>query len=76
MRTPLDIDEVNGPIYVSTGICRPSSGGRVAGRGIGRLGEAPDYVPALARTPRSLFGLILPVKVGFSAVAAAFASYQ
>jgi len=63
MATALDIDDISGPTYVSTGHLPPAE------RVDTLLAEAyerfktndeekvADYIPALARTPRGLFGL-------------------
>jgi glutaminase len=63
MHTPLDIDEVAGSAYVSTGHLPPAE--RVDTLLVEAYerfktddeGKVADYIPALARTPRNLFGL-------------------
>jgi glutaminase len=63
MHTPLDIDEVTGPAYVSTGHLPPAERvDALLAEAYERFktddeGKVADYIPALARTPRDLFGL-------------------
>ena len=63
MHTPLDIDEVTGLAYVSTGHLPPAERvDTLLAEAYERFksvdeGNVADYIPALARTPRSLFGL-------------------
>ena len=63
MQTPLDIDEVIGPPYVSTGHLPPAERvDTLLAEACERFkinddGKVADYIPALARTPRNLFGL-------------------
>jgi glutaminase len=63
MHTPLDIDEVPGPAYVSTGHLPPAERvDALLAEAYERFktddeGKVADYIPALARTPRDLFGL-------------------
>src|SRR5271167_2305698 len=63
MRTPLDVDEVTGPAYVSTGHLPPAERvDTLLAEAYERFktideGKVADYIPALARTPRNLFGL-------------------
>jgi glutaminase len=63
MHTPLDIDEVTGPAYISTGHLPPAERvDTLLAEAYGRFktddeGKVADYIPALARTPRNLFGL-------------------
>ncbi|HEY1432459.1 MAG TPA: glutaminase A [Stellaceae bacterium] len=63
MHTPLDIDEGTGPAYISTGHLPPAERvDTLLAEAYGRFktddeGKVADYIPALARTPRNLFGL-------------------
>jgi glutaminase len=63
MPTRLDIDEVTGPAYVSTGHLPPAERvDTLLAEAYERFktddeGKIADYIPALARTPRDLFGL-------------------
>jgi glutaminase len=63
MQTPLDIDEETGPAYVSTGHLPPMERvDTLLAEAYERFktvdeGKVADYIPALARTPRNLFGL-------------------
>jgi glutaminase len=63
MHTPLDIDEVTGPAFVSTGHLPPAERvDTLLAEAYKRCksvdeGKVADYIPALARTPRDLFGL-------------------
>lgn len=63
MHIPLDIDEVTGPAYVSTGHLPPAERVDILlAEAYERFktddeGKVADYIPALARTPRNLFGL-------------------
>ena len=63
MQTPLDIDEVIGAPYVSTGHLPPAErADTLLAEASERFklnddGKVADYIPALARTPRNLFGL-------------------
>ena len=63
MHTPLDFDEGTGPAYVSTGHLPPAERVDTLLSEAYELfktvdeGKVADYIPALARTPRSLFGL-------------------
>ena len=62
MPTPLD-DEQTGPAYVSTGHLPPAERvDTLLAEAYERFktddeGKVADYIPALARTPRNLFGL-------------------
>jgi glutaminase len=63
MSTPLDIDEAGGPAFVSTGHLPPAARvDTLLAEAYERFktvdeGKVADYIPALARTPRDLFGL-------------------
>ena len=63
MQTALDLDEVTGPAYVSTGHLPPAERvDTLLAEAYERFktdseGKVADYIPALARTPRNLFGL-------------------
>src|SRR5271165_7569419 len=63
MNTALDIDETSGPAYVSTGHLPPAERvDMLLAEAYERFntvdeGKVADYIPALARTPRNLFGL-------------------
>jgi glutaminase len=63
MQTPLDIDELTEPGYVSTGHLPPAERvDTLLAEAYERFktddeGTVADYIPALARTPRNLFGL-------------------
>jgi len=63
MQTSLNIDEVIGPPYVSTGHLPPAERvDSLLAEAYERFktddeGKVADYIPALARTPRNLFGL-------------------
>jgi hypothetical protein len=63
MPTPIDIDEISGPAYVSTGHLPPAERvDTLLAEAYERfktvdVGKVADYIPALARTPRNLFGL-------------------
>jgi glutaminase len=63
MATALDIDEISGPTYVSTGHLPPAERvDTLLAEAYERFktndeGKVADYIPALARTPRGLFGL-------------------
>jgi glutaminase len=63
MHTPREIDQVTGPAYVSTGHLPPAERvDRLLAEAYERFktddeGKVADYIPALARTPRNLFGL-------------------
>jgi glutaminase len=63
MQTPLDIDGETGPAYVSTGHLPPAERvDTLLAEAYERFktvdeGKVADYIPALARTPRNLFGL-------------------
>jgi glutaminase len=63
MRTPLDSDDESGPTFVSTGHLPPAervdtllAEAHERFRSVDE-GKVADYIPALARTPRELFGL-------------------
>jgi glutaminase len=63
MHTSLDLDEAAGPSYVSTGHLPPAERvDTLLAEAYARFksldeGKVADYIPALARTPRALFGL-------------------
>ena len=63
MRTPLDNDEQTELAYVSTGHLPPAERvDTLLAEAYERFksvdeGDVADYIPALARTPRALFGL-------------------
>jgi glutaminase len=63
MHTPVDIDEVTGPAFVSTGHLPPAERvDKLLAEAYARFktddeGKVADYIPALARTPPNLFGL-------------------
>ena len=62
MQTPLGIDETIGPPYVSTGHLPPAERADILlAEAYGRFkinhgGKVADYIPALARTPRTRSG--------------------
>src|SRR5215471_14990390 len=62
MQTSLDIDEVIGPPYVSGHLPPAERVDTLLAEAYERFkisddGKVADYIPALARTPRNLFGL-------------------
>ena len=63
MHTLLDMDEVSGPAFVSTGHLPPAERvDTLLGEAYERFksvdeGKVADYIPALARTPRHLFAV-------------------
>jgi glutaminase len=63
MRTPFDVDEAAGASYVSTGHLPPAERvDTLLAEAYERFksvdeGKVADYIPALARAPRGLFGL-------------------
>jgi glutaminase len=63
MHTPVEIDEVTGPAFVSTGHLPPAERvDKLLAEAYEQFktvdeGKVADYIPALARTPRNLFGL-------------------
>jgi glutaminase len=65
MQTVLDLDEITGPVYVSTGHLPPAERvDTLLADACERFklnddGKVADYIPALARTPRNLFGLCM-----------------
>jgi glutaminase len=81
MRTPLEIDESAGPSYVSTGHLPPAERvDNLLAEAYERFksvdeGKVADYIPALARTPRGLFGLCV-VEANGDVHAAGDAEYE